>query len=377
MRTIVHLTASAFFGGPERQMCGLATSLPDNYRTVFVLFAEGGRCQAFLDEARRQGLEALALAHDTPYLKSAARELEGHLRRVEADVLCCHGYKADLIGRPAARRHGIPVVAVSRGWTGANLKLRVYETVDRISMRWMDRVVCVSEGQATKVRRAGVPPRKVLVIRNAIRSERFDRTDPAYRDRLQAFFPEPRSCIIGAAGRLSPEKGFDNLIRAAQPLVRADPSLGFVLFGDGCMHHKLTGQISAAGLAKHFVLPGFRTDLDGFLPFLDLLVLPSYTEGLPNVVLEAFAAGIPVVATAVGGTPEVIEEGVSGYLVAPGDVPALTDRIGLLLASAERRRAMGRCARQRVREHFSFEVQSGQYQRFFDNLVPSPAKLFV
>src|SRR5262245_30624995 len=116
MRTIVHLTASAFFGGPERQMCGLAQSLPGGYRTVFILFSEGGRCEAFLGEARRLGVETLVLANDTPHLHAAVRELEGSLESIEADVLCCHGYKADLVGRPAARRLGIPVVAVSRGW---------------------------------------------------------------------------------------------------------------------------------------------------------------------------------------------------------------------------------------------------------------------
>jgi glycosyltransferase involved in cell wall biosynthesis len=376
MRTIVHLTASTFFGGPERQMCGLARSLPHDYRTVFILFSEGGRYQAFLGEARNQGFEAVALENDTPYLHAAVRELEGHLQRVGADILCCHGYKADLIGRAAARRRQLPVVGVSRGWTGASLKLRLYETVDRLSLRWMDRVVCVSEGQANKVRQAGVPSRRVVVIRNAIFSDRFDRIDAAYQERLRGMFPDPPRCIVGAAGRLSPEKGFDLLIQAAERIVGADPSVGFVLFGEGHMRSKLAAQIAAAKLTNRFILAGFRSDLDGFMPFLDLLVLPSYTEGLPNVVLEAFAAGVPVVATAVGGTPEVIEEGVSGYLIPPGDADILHDRIRAVLASEERRQTMGRRARQRVREHFSFEAQSDQYQRFFDNLVSS-AKVAV
>jgi glycosyltransferase involved in cell wall biosynthesis len=377
MRTIVHLTASTFFGGPERQMCGLGRSLPDDYRTVFILFSENGRYRAFLNEARNQGFEAVALANDTPYLHAAVRELEGHLQRVEADVLCCHGYKADLIGRAAARRRQLPVVGVSRGWTGASLKLRLYETVDRLSLRWMDRVVCVSEGQAVKVRRAGVPSSRVVVIRNAIFSERFDTTDPVYQERLRAFFPDPPRRTIGAAGRLSPEKGFDLLIQAAERIVRADPQVGFVLFGEGHMRPRLAAQIAAARLTGRFILAGFRNDLDGFMPFLDLLVLPSYTEGLPNVVLEAFAAGVPVVATAVGGTPEVIEEGVSGYLVPPGDAEVLHDRICDVLASDERRRGMGLRARQRVREHFSFAAQSDQYRRFFDNLVTSTDRVAV
>jgi glycosyltransferase involved in cell wall biosynthesis len=366
---VVHLTASTFFGGPERQMLGLARGLGPAYRSVFLSFGEGGRCGTFLEEARRQGFEASALEHDTPHFRAAIRELAGWLERLRADVLCCHGYKADLLGRPAARLQKIPVVAVSRGWTGENFKVRLYEALDRLSLRWMDRVVCVSEGQAGKVRRAGVPARRVVVIRNAIRTERFNEVDPAYRRKLHDAFAEPRHRIVGAAGRLSPEKGFGVLVEAARRVAQTDPPVGFILFGDGPLRQALARQVAAAGLQNIFVLAGFRADLDRFLPFLDLLVLPSYTEGLPNVILEAFAAGVPVVATAVGGTPEVLEEGVSGYLVPPGDPRALAGRIHDALRSEAKRRAMGLCGRRRIAEAFTFDGQCLQYQRLFENLA--------
>src|SRR5690349_4922110 len=121
---VVHLTASTFFGGPERQMLGLAEHLPPEFRTTFASFREGGRCDEFLRTAADRGFDAVALAHDTPHLRSAARELTELLRGRGADVLLCHGYKANLLGRVAARRTGIPAVAVSRGWTGQDLKVR-------------------------------------------------------------------------------------------------------------------------------------------------------------------------------------------------------------------------------------------------------------
>jgi glycosyltransferase involved in cell wall biosynthesis len=369
----MHLTASTFYGGPERQMCGLANSLPPTYRTVFSSFSEKGRCRAFMKEVQKQGFEAVPLRYDTPFIRAATREVEGHLQRLGIDVICCHSYKADLVGRIAARRRGIPVVAVSRGWTSASLKLRLYEKLDRLALRWMDRVVCVSAGQAVQVRRAGVPEERIAIIRNAINTERFDRPDPAYRDRLRAYFPEPRGQIVGAAGRLSPEKGFHLLIRAARDLLRDDPSLGFILFGDGPLRDKLARKIEQAGLAGKFVLGGFRDDLDRVLPFFDLLVLPSFNEGLPNVVLEAFAARVPVVATAVGGTPEIIEHGVNGYLVPPGDVVLLRERIAHVFHSESRRKTMGARGREKVHREFSFEAQSKQYQELFDELIGTVA----
>jgi glycosyltransferase involved in cell wall biosynthesis len=366
---VVHLIASPFFGGPERQLLGLIAGLPEGYRSALLSFAEGGRCRPFLDEARRLGVKAVELEQNAPRYRAAVHEVTGHLRRSRADVLCCHGYKPDILGLLAARRAGIPVVAVSRGWTSATVKVRLNEALDRLCLRHMDRVVCVSEGQAVKVRRAGVPAARVVVIRNAIRAERFDHTDPADRGRLIELFPTPPGRVVGAAGRLSPEKGFGVFIRAAGSIARADPDVGFVLFGDGPLRADLTRQIATEGLEGRFLIPGFRDDLDRLIPHLDLFVLPSFTEGLPNVVLEAFAAGVPAVATAVGGTPEVIQDGVSGYLVPPGNPDALARRIRDILGDEGKRQSMARHGREQVRSHFTFEAQSLRYQRLMEDLM--------
>jgi glycosyltransferase involved in cell wall biosynthesis len=371
---VVNLVASPFVGGPERQMLGLARSLPAAYRTVFLAFANGGRSEALLDEARQLGCEGRMLAHDSPHYWEAAREVTGHLRRLEAAVLCCHGYKPDIIGWPAARRAGVPVISVAHGWTGATLKVRVNEAIDRLVFRWVDRVVCVSQRQACKMRQAGVPPQRLAVIRNAIDADALPPPDPVYRDLLRSLLPIDCRNIIGAAGRLSPEKGFDQMVEAAALVIRQRPNTGFVLFGDGPLRERLAAQIAAAGLQQRFVLAGFRSDLGRFLPHCDVAVLPSYTEGLPVVVLEAFAAGVPVVATAVGGTPEVVEDRVNGFLVPPGEPPRLAERILDILHDVKRRAAMGERGRQRVREHFTFAAQSLRYQNLFQELTMSPAR---
>lgn len=368
---IVHLTASTFHGGPERQMLGLAEALDGDAATTFLSFAEGGRCGPFLSAARRQGHEAVALTNDTPYFRAAVREIAGHLRRVGADVLCCHGYKANLLGRPAARRCRVPAVAVSRGWTGENWRVRLYERLDRFHLRFMDHVVAVSEAQAEKVRRAGARAGRVTVIPNAVDPERFAEPDPHYRHKLERLFRDDKLRIVGAAGRLSPEKGFDVLLSAAARVIEADPAVGFVIFGQGDCKPALQQQLLLSGLSGSVVLAGFRNDLDRFIPQLDLFVLPSYTEGMPNVVLEACAAGVVVVATAVGGTPEIIEDGVSGLLVPPGEPQALAETILDALECEDRLREMGFQGRQRVLERFSFPAQKEGYLRLFASLRPT------
>jgi glycosyltransferase involved in cell wall biosynthesis len=233
----------------------------------------------------------------------------------------------------------------------------------------MDQVVCVSEGQARKVRRCGVPATKVQVIRDAVRVERFERVSREYRGYLESLFPQKPEVIVGAAGRLSPEKGFGVLVDAAVEVLRQRPGVGFVLVGDGPLRAEIQSRVEAIGLSDVFRLTGFRNDLDDMFPHFDVFVLPSFTEGLPNVVLEAFAARVPVVATAVGGTPEVVDEGTNGYLVPPGEPGPLADRIARLLADPADREAMGARGRERVEREFSFAGQAAAYRKLFDRLL--------
>lgn len=347
-------------------MLGLAEQLPPGWHTTFMSFAEGGRCREFLDAVRVRGFDTVQLRHDTPHLRSALRELTRLLDHLAADALLCHGYKANLLGRIAARRLGIPAVAVSRGWTGENRKVRIYEALDRRHLRYMDHVVAVSEGQAAKVRRCGVKEQKLSIIRNSARLSAFTEPDPTYRKQLDDLFnPEWRHIpLILAAGRLSPEKGFDVLVQAASQI----PDARFVLFGEGTERPRLEQMLVELGLATRFQMPGFTREFDRFVPWADIFVLPSHTEGLPNVALEASSARVPVVATAVGGTPEVVANETTGFLVPPARPDLLAVKIRELLTDAECRKRMGEAGHQRMQEQFTFASQADAYVRLLQSL---------
>jgi glycosyltransferase involved in cell wall biosynthesis len=366
---IIHLTSSRFFGGPERQMLELAQTLPPPYQTIFLSFYEGGKCNLFLHEVRRRGFGGAPLVNDTPFFRAAVRELSQKLRKLGARVLCCHGYKADLLGAIAARRAGIPVLAVSRGWTGEDWKVRLYEGVDRLALRWVDAVVCVSQGQARKVLDAGIRGERVVVIPNAIRAERFTARRQDTRRQLESLFPKKPRWIVGSAGRLSPEKGFDVLIEAARRVVDEEPAAGFVIFGEGVLRAELQRKIDECGLNQNFLLGGFRKDLDTLTPCFDVLVMTSHSEGLPNVLLEAQAAEVPAVCTAVGGIPEVLTDGVNGFLVPDGDAGSVADKVLLILRSGGERQEKGKRGREIVLGKYSFEAQCKEYMALFGRLV--------
>ena len=367
---ITHLTASTFYGGPERQMLGLAEALPPHVETRFLSFAEGGRGVEFPAVARGRGFPARTLTHDTPHLRAAVREVAAELRESSADVLLCHGYKANILGRLAARRVGIPAVAVSRGWTWEGRKMRAYTQLDKWHLRLMDHVVSVSEGQAAKVR-ACVPTGRMTTIRNSARLTAFTEPDVSDCAKLLSQFAPSDGIerVVIAAGRLSPEKGFGVLIDAAARVCADNPAVGFVLFGEGDERAALEAQVAARGLTRRFRMPGFTPDLDRTLPWADVVVLSSFTEGLPNVLLEASAAGVPVVGTAVGGVPEVIADGETGYVVPPRDPATLAAKLTRLLGDRDLRRAMGDAGRRRMQSQFTFESQADGYLQLFDRLL--------
>jgi len=367
---VAHLTASTFFGGPERQMLGLAQALPLSIETQFFSFAENGWSQAFLVEARQAGFRGVMLESDTPRWGAAIRELTTRLSDAGIDVLCCHGYKADLLGRVAARRLGIPVIAVSRGWTGENARVRLYEWADRQNLRLMDHVVAVSLGQAKKVRRAGVSRGRMSIIRNSARLEALQVVDPTARQRLSELFSGPvrPTKFILSAGRLSPEKGYGVLLEAAPMVCRRFPNVGFIHFGDGALKAGMQTRIRELGLSDRFVLAGHVNDLDRLWSAAELMILPSFTEGLPNVALEASAAGIAIVATAVGGTPEVVADGETGLLVPPGQPESLAQAMETLLADAAMRKRFGTAGRVKVENQFSFTSQANSYVQLFKRL---------
>lgn len=356
--TVLHLTASTFFGGPERQMLGLARQLSPGIRTLVASFSEGGRCRSFLDRCRAAGFEAIELSHDTPQLPQAIDELTALIRTHKVSIVLTHTFKPNILGRFAARRNGIPHVVVSRGWTGESWKVRLYEGLDRVFLQSADHVVAVSRGQAEKVRRCAVAAGRITVIRNAAC---LDSPVP-----VRPQEPRTGSPMVLAAGRLSPEKGFDTLVAAAK---LTDSAVTFVLYGEGSQRDSLQRQIDDLGLSARFRLAGFTPDLNRHLSEASLVVLPSRTEGLPNVALEAAAAGRAIVATAVGGTPEIVRHGRNGLLVPPDQPAAMAAAMTELLNDHPRRIAMGQAGRDLVEREFSFAGQAEAYRRFVADLT--------
>ena len=362
--TVLHLRISNFIGGPEKQILEHMVRLnKEKFRPLLCCFRDNGIDDPLQKEAEALGISCRIINTNSAFDLKTISQLVRILREEKVNLICSHGYKPNMIGRLAAWQCGVSAVAVSRGWTAESTRIRLYEKLDKIFLRLSDHVVAVSHGQREKILALGVKREKVSVIHNAINLDEIPAAGPRLL-REQLGLPAD-AMIVASAGRLSPEKNYGAMVQAAAEVVTHNQQAYFVIFGEGFLRLELEQAIAAAGLTGRFLLPGFRTDLQAVLHEIDIFMLPSFTEGLPNVVLEAFAVGKPVVATRVGGTPEVVQDGVSGFLTAPDQANLMAQHLLQLLNNPSLRQTMGNAGHKHVREHFSFESQTEEYEALY------------
>jgi glycosyltransferase involved in cell wall biosynthesis len=255
---------------------------------------------------------------------------------------------ADVMGGIAARRRGLPVVHTRR--------------VDNPEPRWLvawkyclhDRVVAISEGIARVLSAEGLPEHKLRVVRSAVAAGRYGgpQDPPHCRAELGLTGDVP---VIAVIAQLIERKGHRVLLDALPVLLQTYPDLQVRFLGKGPLAGRLQEEIDVRGLSGHVRLMGFRNDLPGLLPCLDVVVHPALMEGLGVSLLQAAAAGVPVVASAVGGIPEAVRDRVNGRLVPPGEPEPLAAAIDELLADPALRRHLGAGGRALVRSEFSVE----------------------
>ena len=266
--------------------------------------------------------------------------------RWRGDILQTHGYKPSAAARLLHSRAPIPWIGFFHGSTTESVRARFYHALDRRLLLKADRIVVMSNEQMRRFSAAGD---RVRVIYNAVRSTR---SGDGSRVPSMAALPRPRIAVVG---RLSPEKGVDVFLDAMARLRRQGITASGVIVGDGPLRARLAARTNALGLTDRVLYTGHLPSADPIYGLVDLLVIPSRSEGLPNVLLEALGAGLPVVATRVGAIPDVLGDPAAGFLVKPGSAPELATAIEHALVSLEDTNA--RSARERVVRRFAQPIR--------------------
>jgi glycosyltransferase involved in cell wall biosynthesis len=344
---VAHVVLQLRMGGLEKLLVEFARHA-DRERFALHFVSLGGR-DVLADELEAAGWPVTALEEPAGFRPGLVLRLARLFRREHIDVVHAHNTKPLLYAGPAARLAGVSRLIYTRH--GQRYQASRRQTVlYRLAARLADRVVCVSHDSVRLAAAEGVPADRLTAVWNGIDGTRFAYTGPA---------ADGPAVMVG---RLSPEKDVDNLLHATALAVRAQPDFRLEVAGDGPCLEELRRTACALGLEGYVRFLGQVRDVPALLARARLFVLPSLTEGISLTLLEAMARGLPVVATRVGGNPEVVADGETGLLVPSRNPPELARALLAVYRDAEAGRRLGRAGRDRVEQHFDVRHMVAAYE---------------
>jgi glycosyltransferase involved in cell wall biosynthesis len=363
---VLQIIEGLSFGGAETKLLELIARMDRNrFRTVVCSLGMGDRIKGKFDDLDVKFVNLRRRRRIDPKIIWDVSKL---IRSEKIDVVMTTLFYADVVG---ALAHSISTAKAVFSWetiSAPEWLLQHRLLAYRFAMRFCDKVISVSDATADwLVQKRGVPRDKVMVIPYGVDLKAYQvGRNPSLKAQLGISADAP---VVGVVARLHPQKGHSYLIEAARSIVASHPDVHFVFVGDGELRPQLEKQVGESNLAEHFHFLGFRDDVKDLLKTFDIFVLPSLYEGLPNVVLEAMATGLPVVATAVDGTAELIVNDQTGFLIPPKNPHELSEKISHLLADSNRRQCFGQKGRERVEQHYSLEKQVAGFQDLYESYV--------
>jgi glycosyltransferase involved in cell wall biosynthesis len=347
---VVFVVPDLHTGGAERHVTTLLPRMdPARFTPSVVCIGDEGDLFNALSAA---GIEACALGLSKRSALRALSELVTIFRRARPDVVVVRGYSAEALGRIAARLAGVAhTVMWVHNIADITPRGRVRVALDRALDRWTSAYFGVAEGQRPYlVDSLRYPDAKIRIVLNGVDPSLFDTgTD---RSVLREFGWGEDDPVVGIVAGLRPEKDHATLLRAAPIVIEHLPRARFLIIGDGPMRPRLESLVAELGIASSVHFAGARPDVTRLLRGIDVFTLSSETECFSIALLEAMASARPAVCTAVGGTPEIIADGQSGYLVPLKDSQRLADRLLDLLSNPQAARRMGQVGRARIETEF-------------------------
>jgi glycosyltransferase involved in cell wall biosynthesis len=360
-------------GGAERHLTTMLPRMdPARFTPSVICIGEEGELFSTLGAA---GIEARALRLRKRQAVRALIELVMTMRRTRPDVVVVQGYNAETLGRIAARIAGVKhTINWVHNAGGLVQRGTVRRTVDRALTRWTSAYFGVAEAQRPYlVDELGHPDDKIRVIYNGVDLAQF-RTSTD-RGVLAEFGFAENDPVVGIVAVLRPEKDHVNLLRAARTVVDELTNARFLIIGDGPTRPQLEALCTELGITPNVHFAGSRDDVARLLPAIDVFALTSTSECFPISVLEAMACARPAVCSAVGGIPEVIKDGETGYLVPPKDPLQLAAGLLKLLRDPQTARRMGSAARARVEAEFDLDCSIAAAQQAIEDVVSGQAVL--
>ncbi len=368
---VCHLISGDLWAGAEVQAYTLLASLVDHpaFELSAILLNHG----RLSEKLRDLGIPSIVVDESKLSFATVLRKVGARLKSNLPQILHSHRYKENLIAGLLKRHchidHLVRTVhgSIEHKAGIKGVKARLYSFLDTRSSRRFDRIISVSDDLARQLAERYAES-KIVTIHNAVDAAKIIpiRQREEVRCDLGVAADQP---LIGVVGRLVAVKGLERFLAVAKRIVAAQPRTVFLIVGDGPLQGECQQNILALGLQENVIMTGFREDVVDVINSLDIYVMTSHHEGIPMTLLEALALSRPVVAMSVGGIPEIIEDGVSGILVASGDIEKMAAACIKLIAEKKTASELGRNARLRVVNEFSIAMHRQRVVDLYLSLI--------
>ncbi len=359
-------------GGPEKTILNSPRFLKDYGIDSVCMFMRPPGDEGFASleaNADAAGAEIIGIDDRGPLDLSIIMKAIRLCKKRQVAIWHAHDYKSNVLGLFVRLFHRMHLVTTAHGWVRFTSCTPLYYRIDRCSMKWYQSVLCVSEDLVERCLEAGIRNDRLTLVDNAIVHTDYQTSLPTDAEKTRLGF-SPDHILLGAVGRLSEEKGFDNLLNAVRQLVDEGHNVGLIIAGEGHLREELQDQIDRLELQNRVQLAGFMNDPRVLYRAIDIYVLSSRREGLPNVVLEAMASQRTVVTTEVNGIPRLVQHGRNGIVVPTDNIDALAAGIRQCLLSVDRRRDLAVEGRRTIEERFSFARRMATVVETYRSLSP-------
>ncbi len=361
---VLDLRDSPWVDGPGRTILQCADMMDEEKCKIVIggFSGDSHNDHAYIKKAKQLSLDIVTIEEKRSFDWGVIKKIKQTVEEKSIDIIHTHDFRSNIYGLVCAKSLGLPLVSTCHGWISNNLKGQIYTKIDRYLLRYHDKIITVSELMKKQLVQGGIDPNIIKVINNALVIEDYviDKENRRFRDEFK--IPHNKT-VVANIGRLSIEKGQENYLKAAKSICETNSDFVFLIIGIGPEYENLVNMAKELQISDKVIFTGYREDMVNIYNGVDLVVQSSSTEGMPNVILESLLMEIPVIATDVGGTSQIVDHNLTGFLIEANNVESLKNAMTEYVKNKSHFSKMARLGRENIKLNYN---QDNRVNKLYD-----------